>query len=224
MIETVYVGTLAPLLFLLLVLKEGNRRLLLFLLWGLTASLGAYYLNAYLRDLFGMNAEQAATRIVPVVEELLKALPLFVYFFSAKNDRSYEVVRNGFASGIGFSVLENVAYLTVLAPSGLKSALGFIILRSVSACLLHGATTALTGYGIRQMRLYRIGSPLLVLGILGTAALTHSIFNRIGEISSAWFAAILVPGVVFAVELLGWNIFGRKSASLPPTVAQGGVP
>jgi len=221
MIETVYVGTLAPMLFLVLVLKDANRRVVVFLLWGLTAALGAYYLNAYLRDLFSMTTDAESDRVAPIVEEVLKALPLYFYLFSRKNDRSYEAVRNGLASGIGFSILENVAYLTVLAPTGLRSALGFIILRSVSACLLHGATTALTGYGVRQMRLYRVGSPLLAIGILALAVVAHGIFNRIAGLPTAWLASILVPGVLFAVEFFGWNIYGRKPASLPPTIAQG---
>jgi RsiW-degrading membrane proteinase PrsW (M82 family) len=223
MIEAVYVGTLAPLLFLLLVLKEENRRLILFLLWGLTAALAAYYLNAILRDALRISTEEESRRVAPVVEELLKAAPLFLYLFSRKSDRSYEAVRNGLAVGIGFSILENVAYLTVSAPHGLRSVFGFIVLRSLSACLFHGAATALTGYVVRQMRLYRLGSPLLALGVLATAIMSHGIFNAIASIPSAWFACVLVPAALFAIELWTWNIFGRKSSSLPPSIAEGAM-
>ena len=224
MITTVYVGTLLPMLFLLLVLKDANRRLVLFLLWGLTASLAAYYLNAAARDLLRTTASYESDHVAPVLEELLGALPVYLYLFARKNERSYEVVRNALASGIGFSILENVAYLTTLAPAGVHSRLLFIVLRSVSACLLHGATTSLTGYAIREMRLYRLRSPFVLLGALGVAILLHGIFNRLAGTAGLWSLSIAVPVALFSAEYFVWNIFGRRSASLPSAAArQGGV-
>lgn len=224
MITTVYVGTLLPMLFLLLVLKDANRRLVLFLLWGLTASLAAYYLNAAARDLLRTTAVYESDHIAPVLEEFLEALPVYLYLFARKNERSYEVVRNALASGIGFSILENVAYLTTLAPVGAHSRLLFIVLRSVSACLLHGATTSLTGYAIREMRLYRLRSPLMLLGVLLVAILLHGIFNWLAGNAKLWELSIAVPVALFAVEFFVWNVFGRRSASLPSAVVrQGGV-
>ncbi len=220
MIEAVFVGTLAPLCFLLIILKEDNRRLILFFLWGLAAALAAYYLNGFLQGALGLGLRETSIQLAPFTEESLKALPLLYYLFSKKRERSYEVVRNALAIGIGFSILENIAYLTVLAPEGLRSAMGFAVLRSASACLLHGSAVALVGYTIRQARLYRIHSPELILGALFCAVLSHGLFNYLAGIASAWPLCVLIPALLFSIEILAWNFFGKKPSALPAAIAE----
>lgn len=220
MIEAVFIGTLAPMLFLLFVLKEDGRRLILFFLWGMCAALGAYYLNGYLQYRLGLTLADTSVKLAPYTEEALKALPLVAYLFTRRQEQSYEVVRNAMAVGIGFSILENIAYLTVLAPEGMRSAIGFVALRSVSACVLHGTACALTGYAVRQSRVYRILSVELIVGALITAMLVHALFNRLTLVPSAWFLCVLVPATLFAVEIVAWNFFGKRAAAIPPAILE----
>ena len=78
-IENTYVCLAAPLLLAILCLRKTARRLLIFLLAGMTACLCSAYVSAYLAGVTGTEAVTATYEIVPVVEEAMKFLPLLFY-------------------------------------------------------------------------------------------------------------------------------------------------
>ncbi len=69
----------APLLVALLLLRRKQRPLLLFCLAGMGMCLLAAYLNTFFAQLYAADALNAATQIAPVVEEIMKLLPLLFY-------------------------------------------------------------------------------------------------------------------------------------------------
>ena len=78
-IENVLVCMVAPLLVALLLLRRKQRPLLLFCLAGMGMCLLAAYLNTFFAQLYAADALNAATQIAPVVEEIMKLLPLLFY-------------------------------------------------------------------------------------------------------------------------------------------------
>ena len=214
MVETVYLGTLIPLVFLMVSVTEGNRRLIGFLMAGLSSALIAFYVNNAIANAFQLEQSIMVTRVVPIVEETLKLLPLFAVFFMKAPKSNYEIVRNALACGIGFSILENFYYILQYSPEGVGTAIGFIIVRSISASLLHGVATALSGYCIQQLRIYRYFSLPLVLGSLGAAILVHSLFNYLAVLPGLGLLCVLVPLPIFFIEFYGFNFFGRKPSRI----------
>ena len=78
-IENVFVCMAAPLVVALLSLKRGQRAALVFCLTGMGACLLSAYLNTFFARLYQADAVNAATQIAPVVEEVMKLLPLLFF-------------------------------------------------------------------------------------------------------------------------------------------------
>ena len=78
-IENVFVCMAAPLVVALLSLKRGQRAALVFCLAGMGACLLSAYLNTFFARLYQADAVNAATQIAPVVEEIMKLLPLLFF-------------------------------------------------------------------------------------------------------------------------------------------------
>jgi RsiW-degrading membrane proteinase PrsW (M82 family) len=215
MIFGMYAAIFAPLIFMLFILKKDNRRLILFFMWGLTAALMAYFANSFVCGWLNLDFGGMSRTIAPFVEEILKALPLCLYFFSKDRANLYEAPKNAMAVGIGFSVLENYYYLSSFQGDGAKLTVLFIVARSLSACLLHGTLTGFTGFAIRICRVYQLASPFAVLGALCAAIVTHAAFNQLAFFPQAQALSVLLPCALFAIELFLWNFYGARLSAQP---------
>jgi RsiW-degrading membrane proteinase PrsW (M82 family) len=200
------VAVLLPLLFLYIIYaldlySSGSfRTVATCFVWGLAAFGLAFVANTGIRDLFqqqlGLSPRQAFTLVVvlaaPIVEEISKSLVLV--YFGRRPDFTYFVdgAIYGFAAGIGFSILENLFYISQAASAGEGAVL--VISRSFSTCLMHGSASALVGVSIGRLR-YGHGPARVLSLILGWAAaiILHSGFNRIVQFWEG--SAVLVASV-----------------------------
>lgn len=188
----IFVATLVPLLFLYIIwaldlYASGSfRTIAICFVWGLMSFGLAYGINAF--SLNFVSYVLFVTVIAPVVEEILKALVLVYYI--RKPDFTYFVdgAIYGFASGIGFSVLENYYYLY-----GEEAALIMTIGRVLSTCLMHGTTSALVGITLGRFRFQRrAGRTLSLLGGLALAMAFHMAFNNVVKATEGWGWLLLV--------------------------------
>lgn len=131
------------------------------LLWG-GASFGlAFVVQNTLVDSKLLNLTDAHLFSAPVLEELLKALPLLLLI-----GRSRAVY--GFAIGLGFALVESAVYIS----ANPDYALGTALARVISIHLIHGFTTALVGL-IASRRL----APKGFVSAMLIAMLVHAGFN-----------------------------------------------
>ena len=93
MILEFYLAASLPLFFLLVFLEGGQRRVLAFLAWGLTAAVISYYINYDLYLAFASSVPVPEVTIAPIVEEFMKALPLFVLLLAFGRRYSKEPAR-----------------------------------------------------------------------------------------------------------------------------------
>jgi hypothetical protein len=147
--------------------------------------------------------------VAPVIEELLKALPIVALFALDRVGFKLDAAIAGFALGAGFSVFEN-AYLLTLFP---HANLGVWIVRGFGTAVMHGGATALFAVIShefiehkahqegRHARLY----PWLFLPGLLVAMAVHSAFNHLpGEPLLAMFLAmLLIPLTLLVVFAKG---------------------
>ena len=77
-IEKTYICLAAPLLLAILCMRREGRRSFSFLLAGMTACLLSAYVSAFAAGVAGADLTEASHAIAPVVEELMKSLPLLV--------------------------------------------------------------------------------------------------------------------------------------------------
>ena len=78
-IENVFLCMVSPLLIAALCMGKRQTRFFFFCFAGMGACLLSAYINTFFAALYGADALAAAVEIAPVVEEVMKLLPLLFY-------------------------------------------------------------------------------------------------------------------------------------------------
>jgi len=172
MINSFFLGSIIPLLMMIVLLKKESRVIMAFFAWGLTAFIISYYTNSFICNTTCITIQELAVSWAPIIEEFFKALPLIYFAFTKKNHSS--LFYFAMASGIGFAIQENYLYLN----STNSYSLIYIVVRSVTTCLMHGMTTATIGYGISAIDKSVKGYYLpFLFGLFTFAVIFHTLYN-----------------------------------------------
>lgn len=141
-------------------------------IWGMVAFGAAFALQETLLTFGVFDVVGVRLCAAPLVEEVLKALPLIVLALVARPSDTGSEPLYGFGMGIGFAALESVMYIL----SDPLNALGLAAGRMITVNIMHGISTALIGTASTQQRrgwrfFMRLGAALVV------AVLGHALFN-----------------------------------------------
>jgi hypothetical protein len=98
-----------------------------------------YRIDSLLFSLVVADADWLARVVVPLIEEVLKAAYVLWLIRTARVGFMVDAAICGSAAGAGFSLIENVYYIRVLAESGLT----VWTLRGFGTAIMHGGTTAI---------------------------------------------------------------------------------
>jgi RsiW-degrading membrane proteinase PrsW (M82 family) len=147
--------------------------ILLALVWGGICLELAYLVNHPLKLIFGLPF--VATRTGPAGEEIFKSLVLLYLARRGAMTSFVDGAVYGFASGIGFAIVENMLYL-----SRVDVDTGVVIgtTRAFLASVLHGSTSAIVGMAVGGFPLGRVNHPLLawLVGLVFAIAI-HTAYN-----------------------------------------------
>lgn len=205
-----------PAIFLLIIYTQDLyasrtfRLVLICFAWGALGGVGLSFLfNSYvayptIRKL-GWDILLLYVLFAPIAEELTKSLVLL--YVSRRSEFTYFVdgAIYGFASGIGFSIVENFIYLSQNPRMGITLAVS----RAFSTCLMHGAAAGLVGIAIGRVRFQqKAGRGLGLAGGWIAAMILHGVFNAItqADLPNALLAIIPI-GIGFAgVGLIAYVI------------------
>lgn len=206
MILEFYLAASLPLFFLLIFLEGGQRRVLAFLVWGLTAGVISYYVNYDLYLAFASSAVVPEVTMAPVVEEFMKALPLFVLLLVFGRRYSKELLVLAMASGFGFAILENYVFVTHFALEG-PGAIAYAVMRGITTSVMHGCMTAIIGYGIfLTYGFSRRSLPPILFGLYTVAVMLHALYNLlVGHTGVGRLLAIDLPLLLFVLLLVAYN-------------------
>lgn len=206
MILEFYLAASLPLFFLLIFLEGGQRQILSFLIWGLTAAVISFYLTSWLSVAFAGSSVLFDVTIAPVTEELVKALPLFVLLLAFGHRYSRQLLVLAMASGFGFAILENYVYITNFMVGG-TGAVAYAIVRGITTSVMHGSLTAIIGYGIFLTCGFEKRSlPSILFGLYTVAVTIHALYNLlVGYTASGRLYAIIIPIVLFALLYIAYN-------------------
>ena len=192
-----FISIAIPLVAVSIVTKGRARTVSLFLLFGVTAGLFCGELNGLLNRLSSLPAKYYSVNIAPIVEEIVKALPLIFYAFTEKPSRQ-KLLESSIVMGVGFAILENAF---ILAKNIESISLPLALVRGISAGLMHAVCSLAVGEGLdlvsRDKRIAVSGT----LGLLGEAVIFHSFYNNMVQSKYAYFSFIL-PLCVFIVLVL----------------------
>lgn len=171
-IENIFVCVAAPLLVAAFCMGRKYLRFFLFAFAGMGACLAAAYVNTFFAAFYDATAFNATVEIAPVVEEVIKLLPLLFYLliFEPEPEKIRPAVLTVAA---GFATFENICYLMQHGAERL----GFLLVRGFGTGAMHIVCGAVVGYGLAYV--WRRGWLKVAgtCGLLGVAVIFHGIYN-----------------------------------------------
>ncbi len=183
-----------PLLLLMTMLNGKSRLLFGFMLAGMLFAVCAYEINSLICRVFSLSGTELSTKAAPIIEEILKALPVLFYAAFVSDERN-QVLRLSMAVGIGFAMLEN-AFLLITYVDEVN--IGWAIVRGVSTSLSHGICTLIVGCGMifvrKQKKLFYTGT----FALLAAAMTLHATFNLLIQ-SPYDYVAMALPIIIYAM-------------------------
>ncbi|MEA1925317.1 MAG: PrsW family intramembrane metalloprotease, partial [Candidatus Altiarchaeota archaeon] len=171
--------------------REPISLILLAFLWG---ALGSFVISLVLELLIHqplnilMHSDEKTLSILsftlaPAIEEVSKALLLFLLFFYYNFDNVTDGIVYGAIVGFGFSASENMlSFFAIYFSTGTAAWLSTILFRVMLTSLAHGVFTAMVGAGLGLVKTTRfrkeghLGSFIIPLTLLAAIGM-HSLFN-----------------------------------------------
>jgi len=213
LIYILYICMFAPLLLSLPLMKRSSRRIMIYIIIGISVSLFVSEINSRFLDLFKKDMLFVTTTITPVTEEIVKALPVLFYAFLFSDDRE-KLLPISFATGIGFALFEN----TVILVQNIDNvSIIWAIIRGFSTALMHGICTAAVGYG---MGFVRKKKKLFVSGtfaLLTLAIIYHGLFNMLVESKNLQYVGFFLPAVTYIPLIIYLVIRVKNKKANPPS-------
>lgn len=191
-IENIFLCMASPLLVAALCMGRRQLRFFLFCIAGMGVCLLSAYINTFLAAVCQADALAATAEIAPVVEEIMKLLPLVFYLlvFEPEGDK---IKAAAITIALAFATFENVCYL-IQNGAGHFS---FIFFRGIGTGAMHVICGAIVGGGLayvwRRTWLKIAGT----CGLLGAAITFHAIYNLlIAYGGAAQYIAYLLPVLI----------------------------
>ncbi len=196
-VENIYLCLSPPILIAFFLLRGEVRRFSGFFLVGLTVCLLSSYINSFLCGVSGMTPDEAIVKLTPLCEEILKALPVFMYA-AVWSWKPEQITTSAMATGLGFATFENVFYISQYGADNLF----FALVRGVSAGIMHAVCAAILGYGLVLVSRHRAFVFSGSLGLLCLSSVFHATYNLLAAADGAWRISGFFLPVLGAVALL----------------------
>jgi len=191
----------------------STREVMLLLMLGGLAAIVSYPISGRLIDTLPIGFSTYSRFAAPWIEETIKAAVVIWLFWRNRIGYKLDAVISGFAIGAGFSVVENIIYLSVFPEYGT----GTWLVRGLGTAVMHGTTLAMLAaiaheFAERETREsagdFDFNLFWFVPGFLIAVAL-HTAFNQFPDQPLiAMIAAILVA----PLAILAIFRFGTKEA------------
>ncbi len=167
----------APFILSLFITEKETRIKIFFLLVGFGCCAASGAANSFIiSHMESYNEMKFSAYYAPIVEEIIKMLPVLIYCVAFKPGRKPSLAA-GMCVGIGFGVIENVYYLITTASK--ISSIQWICARGFATALMHALCTAAVAFMLemayRRRKLYLPGT----VAALALAINYHSIYNII---------------------------------------------
>ena len=178
--ENIFVCMAAPLVVALLFLRRKQRAAVLFCLAGMGMCLLAAYLNTFFAQYYAADAQDAATQIAPVVEEIMKLLPLLFYLAVFEPDMERFRLA-AIVVAASFATFENVCYLT---GNG-AGQLAYLLIRGFGTGAMHVVCGSVYSSALRPVWTSRGLRAACLFGLLCVAIIYHAIYNLLVSVGGA---------------------------------------
>lgn len=197
-IENIYVCLAAPMFLAILCLRKNSRQSLIFVLSGMTACLLSAYVSTYLAGLTRTDIVTASYEIAPVVEEVIKSLPILFYLLVFEPDKN-NTYSGTLMVSLGFATFENVCFLTSYGTSELLR----LLIRGFGTGAMHVVCGMVVAVGLfflwDQIWLQAVGAFALLCFVITFHAIFNLFVNQSGVIF--WIGSA-IPLIVIFIYML----------------------
>lgn len=170
--ENILLCIAAPLLLSLLFVRGQVQRYVLAFVAGMLACLLAAYVTGFLRLLVAWEETDIRVFLSPVVEELIKLIPLLILLLLTE-PKDDALLLLAAALGTGFATFENCCSLL---SSG-EISFSFVIIRGLAVGVMHIVSVSALSMGIiAARRLHALSLPGFV-GAFSVAVTFHGLYN-----------------------------------------------
>ncbi|MCR5418237.1 MAG: PrsW family intramembrane metalloprotease [Lachnospiraceae bacterium] len=192
--ENILICIAVPLIISLLFIHGEARRFVSAFLLGMMMCLISAYIDGFLELATGMGADDTSVFLAPVMEELLKLMPLLLFIFLFPLEQSF--VMPAAAIGAGFATFENCCYILTSGAGNLT----YILIRGLAVGVMHIVSIlALSIWFMIARRLRIFSLPAVAVG-LSIAMIFHALYNLLvsepGWSTEVGFAMPLVVSVL----------------------------
>ena len=185
------------------------KEVLVLLLLGAVGALAAYPISGRMLDTLPIGFSLYSRFIAPWIEEAIKAVLMIMLFRLNRIGYKLDAVISGFAIGAGFSVVENILYLTLFPKYGT----GTWLVRGFGTAVMHGTTLAVLAaiaheFAERETRAavgdYDFSLLWFVPGY-GVAVALHTAFNQFPDrpLVAMMGAVLVAPIALIGILSLG---------------------
>ena len=200
-IENIFLCMVSPLLVAALCMGRRQLRFFLFCIAGMGVCLLSAYINTFLAAVYHADALAATAEIAPVVEEIMKLLPLAFYLLVFEPEGE-KIKPTAITVALAFATFENV--------NG-ADRFSFIFFRGFGTGAMHVLCGIIVGAGLAytwQRTWLKIAG---TCGLLGAAITLHAIYNLlIAYGGAAQYIAYSLPVLLVAAGKLSALRMVRK--------------
>lgn len=199
-IENVLVCIAAPLFITMLCVGRKYRASFVFCFAGMLVCLLSAYLNTFFTIIYQAETMNAATQIAPVVEEIMKLLPLLFFLIVFEPDlQRFRLAAMLVAAS--FATFENICYL---AENGAGQML-FLLIRGFGTGAMHVVCGSAYSEGLRFVWHDRLLRSVCIPGLLCVTIIYHAIYNLLVSVGgSVQVIGYCVPLFTLAV---GYGVY-----------------
>ena len=194
--ENVLICIAVPLVISLLFTKRSTRRFIVSFMTGMIVCLLSAYISGYLAVSTSYSTEEASIFLSPIVEEIMKFLPvLFCFFVFEPSPEDLKPTAVGV--GAGFATFENCCFIL---SSG-ASHLGYVMIRGLAVGVMHLVTMVAFVMGLRLLKRYKVVSFAGIVGALSMSMTFHGLYNLlVSEPGVSSYVGYALP-MLFALML-----------------------
>ena len=204
-IENVFLCMVSPLLIAALCMGKRQTRFFFFCFGGMGACLLSAYINTFFAALYGADALAAAVEIAPVVEEVMKLLPLLFYLAVFEPDAERFRLA-AIVVAASFATFENVCYLTQNGAGQFV----YLLIRGFGTGAMHIVCGSVYGRVLRPVWGSRPLRAACLFGLLCVAIIYHAIYNLLVSVGGT---AQLIAYAIPLLTALCFRLLGQQTAA-----------
>ena len=170
--ENILICIAVPLVISLWFVRRGARMFVASFLTGMLVCLLAAYISGFIIAAGGFLEEEAAIFISPVIEEIMKWLPLVLYLFLLEPENE-GIILAAVGIGAGFATFENCCYILTIGAESFA----YIMIRGFAVGVMHIVSIFALGMGLVLARQFRVLSFSSVIGALSLSMSFHALYN-----------------------------------------------